>query len=101
MMKVLYLTMNPNRQSTTVPTEGWFRLLRGQGLQPVLVSNEIGAFHEWAQGQGIPAYHVELPRPDKWRPWKFLVSLWKLRSIAKRHNVQLIHCNEQDIYPNG
>ena len=33
-MTVLYLTMNPNRESTTVPTEGWFRLLRGRGLEP-------------------------------------------------------------------
>ena len=100
-MKVLYLTMNPNRQSTTVPTEGWFRLLRDQGLEPVLVSHEVGAFHQWAVERGIPAYHVDLPAPDKWRPWQFLRSLWQLRSIAKRHGVQLIHCNEQNVYPNG
>jgi hypothetical protein len=31
-MRVLYLTMNPNRQSTTVPTEGWPRLLPTKGL---------------------------------------------------------------------
>jgi glycosyltransferase involved in cell wall biosynthesis len=100
-MKVLYLTMNPNRQSTTVPTEGWFRLLKDQGLEPVLVSHEIGAFHQWAVERGIPAYHVDLPNPDKWRPWRFLRSLWQLRTIAKRHGVQLIHCNEQNVYPNG
>ncbi|WP_425616590.1 glycosyltransferase family 4 protein [Anatilimnocola sp. NA78] len=100
-MNVLYLTMNPNRASTTVPTEGWIRLLKDQGLEPVLVSHEVGAFHEWAVERGIPAYHVEMPAPDKWRPWRFLKSLWQLRAIAKRHKVQLIHCNEQNIYPNG
>jgi hypothetical protein len=36
--------MNPNRQSTTVPTEGWFRLLPARGLEPVLVSRTLGAF---------------------------------------------------------
>src|SRR5688572_11863046 len=101
LLNVLYLTMNPNRQSTTVPTEGWFRLLRSRGLEPVLVSNEVGAFHQWAVEQGIPAYHVDMPAPDKWRPWRFAKSLMKLRSIARKHDVQLIHCNEQNVYPNG
>jgi glycosyltransferase involved in cell wall biosynthesis len=27
--------------------------------------------------------------------------LWRLRSLVRRHGVQLIHCNEQDIYLSG
>jgi len=100
-ISVLFLTMNPNRQSTTVPTEGWFRFLRPEGLQPVLVSHQVGDFHNWAMENGVPAYHVPLPNPDKRRPWRFMASLWKLRQIAKRHRITLIHCNEQDIYPIG
>jgi glycosyltransferase involved in cell wall biosynthesis len=100
-MKVLYLTMNPNRASTTIPTEGWFRLLRSRGLEPVLVSHRLGAFHEWVRQQGIPAYHIPLPPPSKLVPWRFLRSLWQLRRLVKRHGIQLIHCNEQDIYPIG
>ncbi len=100
-MNVLYLTMNPNRASTTAPTEGWFRVLRPEGLRPVLVSHEVGAFHAWAVREGIPAYNVALPEPNKWKPWRFLHSLWSLRRLVKRHGVQLIHCNEQNIYPIG
>jgi glycosyltransferase involved in cell wall biosynthesis len=100
-MDVLYLTMNPNRASTTVPTEGWFRELRPRGLRPVVASNEVGAFHEWAVGEGIPAYQVPLPFPSKRRPWPFLRSLWGLRRLVRRHGIQLVHCNEQDIYPIG
>jgi L-malate glycosyltransferase len=100
-MRVLYLTMNPNRASTTVPTEGWFRELRPNGLRPVVASNEVGAFHQWALSEGIPAYHVPLPFPNKRRPLPFLRSLWELRRIVRRHDIQLIHCNEQDIYPIG
>jgi glycosyltransferase involved in cell wall biosynthesis len=100
-MKVLYLTMNPNRASTTVPTEGWFRVLCSRGLEPVLVSNETGPFHDWASEQGIPAYQIPLPFPNKFKPWPFLHSLWRLRRVIRRHGVQLIHCNEQDIYPIG
>ena len=88
-MNVLYLTMNPNRQSTTVPTEGWFRLLPARGLKPVLVSRERGVFDAWASGQGIPAYQNPLPFPDKRRPWKFLRAMLQLRSIAKRHRIEL------------
>lgn len=100
-MNVLYLTMNPNRASTTVPTEGWFRHLRSQGLRPVLVSHELGGFHEWAVEQGIPAFHVSLPFPNKWNPAPLLSSLWKLRRLVRKYKIQLIHCNEQNIYPIG
>jgi hypothetical protein len=64
--------MNPNRQSTTVPTEGWFRFLPARGLKPVLVSRELGAFHEWALEQGIPAYQDALPFPSKGKPLPFV-----------------------------
>lgn len=100
-MRVLYLTMNPNRASTTSPTEGWFRFLRPRGLEPVLVSHELGAFHHWAVEQGIPAWHVPLPFPNKWNPLPFARSLYRLCKIVKRYGVQLIHCNEQNIYPIG
>jgi glycosyltransferase involved in cell wall biosynthesis len=98
-MRVLYLTLNPNRASTTVPTEGWFRLLRGRGLEPVLVSSQSGAFQRWAREQGVPSYDIPLPFPSRSRPLPFLKSLVSLYRIARRHNVKLVHSNEQDVYP--
>jgi len=98
-MRVLYLTMNPNRASTTVPTEGWFRELRPKGLEPVLVSNETGAFHQWTVDQGIPAYHVPMPLPNDFSAKRLAWPLWKLRRLVKRHRIELIHSNEQDVYP--
>jgi glycosyltransferase involved in cell wall biosynthesis len=101
MIRVLYLTMNPNRASTTVPTEGWFRLLPARGLQPVLVSRELGTFAGHARTLGIPTYQNDLPMPDKRNPLPFLRALWSLARIVRRHRIQLIHCNEQDVYPIG
>ncbi len=98
-MRVLYLTLNPNRASTTVPTEGWFRLLRRRGLEPVLVSSQSGAFQHWAREQGVPSYDLSLPFPSRSRPIPFLRALASLYRIAKRHNVELVHSNEQDVYP--
>lgn len=100
-MRVLYLTMNPNRESTTVPTEGWFRLLREKGLEPVLVSNTSGAFQAWAAEQGIPSYEVPLPFPRRNWPLPFLRSLYRVWRIGRRHRIELVHCNEHDIYPIG
>jgi L-malate glycosyltransferase len=100
-MRVLYLTMNPNRESTTVPTEGWFRFLREGGLEPVLISSKAGAFSAWASSEGVPCYEVPLPFPDKRQPLPFLKSLARVVRIARRHRVELVHCNEHDIYPIG
>ena len=100
-MRVLYLTMNPNRASTTVPTEGWFRVLRARGLEPVLASNEIGSFHEWAVSEGIPAFHVRMPVPSEFSLRTLVPALWHLRRLVKRHRIQVIHCNEQDLYAVG
>src|SRR5262245_58769664 len=41
-MNVLYLTSNPNRTSSNIPTEGWFERLGPKGLRPVLVSQQPG-----------------------------------------------------------
>jgi len=98
-MRVLYLTMNPNRASTTVPTEGWFRELRSKGLEPVLASKELGSFHAWTAAQGIPAFHVEMPVPSEFSKTRLIAPLWRLRRLVKRFGVQIIHSNEQDLYP--
>jgi hypothetical protein len=64
-MRVLYLTINPSRISTTMPTEGWFRVLPQRGLQPVLATTESGSFLDWAREVGIPAFKVAMPVPTQ------------------------------------
>lgn len=100
-MKVLYLTNNPNRGSTTSPTEGWFRELRPLGLEPIVASHEMGGFQEWLTQEGIPSYHVDLTAPSRRRLWRFAASIWALRRIVRRHGIELIHCNEQPLYSMG
>jgi glycosyltransferase involved in cell wall biosynthesis len=102
-LRVLYLTYTPfsGRASTTAATEGWFEFLPKKGLEPVLVSHHAGMFHDWAVRRGVPAYKVPLADPDKRRPIPFLRCLWRLFRIAKRHAIQLVHCNEQMSYPVG
>ena len=80
---------------------GWFRLLPELGLEPILASHQVGDFQRWSESRGIPSYRVGIPFPNKWFPLPFLYSLWKLRTIVRRHRVELIHCNEHDCYPMG
>lgn len=98
---VIFLTNNPNRGSTSRPTEGWFTYLREKGLRPVLVSHSSGNFQEWVRKRDIPCYEIALGHPNKFWPFPFLISLWKLRAVAKKHEAELIHCMEQDVYPSG
>jgi len=100
-MNVLYLTINPNRASTTVPTEGWIRLLRERGLNPVIASSDSGDFQAWAKSQGVSCYDVPLPHPSKSNPVPFARALWKLTRICQKHQIDIIHCNEQDCCPIG
>jgi glycosyltransferase involved in cell wall biosynthesis len=98
-MNVLYLTANPNRASSNVPTEGWFRLMAGRGLNPVLASHQSGAFQEWTRSKGIPTYHVRLPFFDRVKSWEYVNSLWRLVRIVRRHRIQMVHAIEHNIYP--
>jgi len=99
MINVLYLTNNAGRASTTVATRGWLQNLMPRGLHPVVVSPVGGEFQEWVESGGGTFYRVDLPFPSKARLWPFARSLWKLRRIASRHRIDVIHCNEQDVYP--
>jgi glycosyltransferase involved in cell wall biosynthesis len=99
MINVLYLTNNAGRASTTVATRGWLQYLMPRGLHPVVVSPVGGEFQEWVEGEGGTFYRLDLPFPSKTRPWAFARSLWKLRRIVSRHRIDVIHCNEQEIYP--
>jgi len=100
-MRVLYLTNNADRASTTVGTEGWIRNLAPLGLRAVVASPKLGEFAGRLREMDIPVYKSGFPFPDKWRPWRFCGELLRLARIARRHRVQLVHCNEEDTYPFG
>jgi glycosyltransferase involved in cell wall biosynthesis len=100
-MRILYITINPSIASTTVAVCGWLRYLMPRGLEPVVVTPRFGEFTAWAETIGVPTYAVPLPFPDKRWPWPFLSSLTRLYRIARKHRIELIHCNEHDVYPIG
>jgi glycosyltransferase involved in cell wall biosynthesis len=100
-VNVLYLTNNADRASTTVATSGWITNLGPLGLKPVVASPKVGEFSSWLGSRGLPCYQQAFPVPSKRKPWEALEALWRLWRIVRRHSIQLVHCNEQDIYPIG
>src|SRR4051794_19428884 len=98
-MRVLYMTNTMTGVSTNATLQGWLRLLRPRGLEPVVVTNDRGPFERWLKQEGIPLYRFPLPRPDKRWPFPFFRSLARLWWIARRHRCQILHCNEHDLYP--
>ncbi len=99
-LNVLYLTNNAGRASTTIATKGWIEHLHVRGLRATIVSPIVGEFADWAGVQhGVASYRVDLPPPSKMELLPFLRSIWKLRRIVGRHQIDIIHSNEQVVYP--
>jgi glycosyltransferase involved in cell wall biosynthesis len=99
MATVLYLTNNAGRASTTVATRGWVENLLPLGLRPVVASPVGGEFQEWIESRGGAFHRCDLPFPSKARPFGFARSLWRLRQVVRAHGVDIVHANEQEIYP--
>ncbi len=99
-VKVLYLTINPNRASTTVPTEGWLRLLSPRGLRPVLASAKSEHFTSGPLSEASSTT-VPLPHPSKGGRSDSSARSGLCARIVRRHHIEMIHCNEQDTYPIG
>jgi len=100
-VNVLYLTNNAGRASTTVATRGWLEHLMPRGLSPVVVSPISGEFQEWVEMKGGRFYRSHLPFPTARDGARFLSSLTKIVWLARKHQISIVHCNEQEIYPIG
>jgi glycosyltransferase involved in cell wall biosynthesis len=99
-MRVVYLTDNPNLGGTVRTLQSWLLLGQRQGtVNGVVVVPPGSKFGRWLADHQIPFTSNPSPTPDKRWP---IPSLWHAARLArwmKRHRIQLIHCNEHNIYP--
>ncbi len=98
-MRVLYVTQNSSLRSTTCYLNAIFRQLIPQGLEPVMLFREPGPWQRQLADQGIPCYFHSLRPLKKSAPLRSLWSLWRLTGIVKREQINLIHCNEHELFP--
>ena len=98
----LYLTDNPTLGGTIRILQSWLLLGRQEDLIQGYVAIRPGSdFHQWLDTHQIPYTFNSLPVPSKRRPWQALWQAGKLMAWARRRDVQVIHCNEHNIYPFG
>ena len=97
-MRPLILTNNPNLASTSRVLMQW---LTGDGdrLDACVVTQREGDFSNWLEANSIPHQVSPMPQPSKRWPLPGMWYAWRIASWARAQNVDVIHCNEHDVYP--
>jgi glycosyltransferase involved in cell wall biosynthesis len=75
------------------------KVLRPRGLNPIMLFREPGPWQRELEADGIPCYFDSLRVPDKHRPVRSFLDVWKLIRLVRRERVDLIHVNEHQDYP--
>lgn len=98
-MKPLILTNNPNLASTARVLTHWLSRDAADRLDACVAAPRQGELTQWLAGQGVPHYVTDMPHPNKRWPLPGLWYAWRLAAWAKQQGVDVIHCNEHDVYP--
>lgn len=96
--RVLFLTNNPNLGSTARILQSWLLLGRESGLGAAVVAQRPGPFAEWLRAEGVEHRVDPMPRPNRGWPFRSLWHAWAVARWARRLGVDVIHCNEHDVY---
>jgi glycosyltransferase involved in cell wall biosynthesis len=98
-MRVLYLTDNPTLGGTIRILQGWLLLARDLGLRGHVVTPPGSKFLHWLAANDIPHTTSSMPWPSRRWPVPSLWHAWKLARWARRRGVDIVHCNEHNVYP--
>src|SRR5437016_183675 len=100
-MRILYLTNNPNLGSTARILQSWLTLGRQSGWMGCVVAQSHGPFTQWLADNRIDYIQNGMPWFNKAWPFPSLKNAWQVARWAKRQKVDLVHCNEHNVYPFG
>jgi glycosyltransferase involved in cell wall biosynthesis len=98
-MRIVYLTNNPTLGSTARVLQDWLLLSKEDGDQAMVALERGGDLVPWLREQGIRHCATPMPWPDRWRPWKWLPQTWRFSRWLRRERVEILDCNEHNIYP--
>jgi glycosyltransferase involved in cell wall biosynthesis len=98
-VNVLFLTTNPNLCSTARILQCWLTLGPAAGVHGRVVAQRPGPLANWLAANHYPYCLDPMPWPNRRWPFPSLWHAWKVARWARRHGVDVIHCNEHDIYP--
>src|SRR5438132_1513747 len=98
-MNVLFLTDNPNLGSTSRILQSWLPLGPSRGLEGHVAAPPGSLFLRWLSEHNLPHIANPMPWPNRWWPLPSFRHAWRLAQWARQHRVEIIHCNEHNVYP--
>jgi glycosyltransferase involved in cell wall biosynthesis len=100
-MNVLYLTNNAQLAGTARILMTWLTLGRESGLSGAVVIPRAGELQTWLDAHQVPLATSSMPWVSRWWPVPAFTEALRLARWARAHHVDLVHCNEHDVYPFG
>ncbi len=98
-MRVLYLTNNPNTNSTARILQYWVKFAQQEDISPVVVAQHEGTLSQWMRDENIDCLVDPMPWPNRRRPFELAYHVARVGMWALKRGVRLIHCNEHNVYP--
>lgn len=98
-MRVLYLTINRKLFGTTRILRDWLTLGRECGVEGCVATVADDDLAIWCRENNVPVRCGPQPRLSKANPVPGLWHAWRVAAFAKKHGVELIHCNEHNCHP--
>jgi glycosyltransferase involved in cell wall biosynthesis len=98
-VRVLFLTNNPNLGSTARILQCWLQIGPAAGLAGHVLLQRTGPFHDWLMARSIPCLVDPMPVPNRRWPFPALWHAWKVARWARQKGIDVLHCNEHDVYP--
>lgn len=100
-MNILFLTDNPTLGGTIRILQGWLPLAAREGMTCAVVTPSGSGFLRWLAANGVAHTTAHMGPLSRAWPFRALWQAWKLARWARRWGVDVIHCNEHNIYPFG
>jgi glycosyltransferase involved in cell wall biosynthesis len=98
-IRPLFLSNAATIGSTGRILQHWLEAGRRDGMLGRLVVRPTSEYGDWAQAHSMTWLASPMPWLDRRAPWKALYHAGRVARWARKAGVDVIHCNEHDVYP--
>jgi glycosyltransferase involved in cell wall biosynthesis len=100
-MNVLFLSDNPTLGGTIRILQGWLPLAASRGVASHVVVRPHSLFANWLAAHEVSYTTNPMPTPSLRWPVHAVAAAWRLAWWARQRRIDVVHCNEHNIYPFG
>ena len=98
-MNVLFLTNNRTLGGTIRVLQSWLVMAPSHGIHAAVVVPTGSHFRTWLSAQRISHVENRMSWPSRRQPWNVLWDAMQLSRWIRGHRIEILHCNEHDVYP--